>query len=300
MTVNIVCTSKPCDGLLFYSYEYCSFLNSINVSARLIIIGHRKFKNSDYLKTISSKYIHCKNIEFDNFKPAKNDVTLIMGRSMMTLPFQDMKSYSLEQQQTLRSVFGNKVIAVYSENHPVNYPKALEYFNPNQIVDLCDTEVYPKGVGRHFEKRIFFDIYKEPKEQIEFDHLFLGTNRSYYDTVLKHIWLYPDHGILTYNDDFIDPHLNNIIVPTDNLLGKFKTFVYTKNTFDPAPRIIQESQFFGKKLIYSRDPTLRDGGSVYWQRELTPPNVSAILGAMENLKDKSWVENTLSRIGGII
>ena len=21
--MNIVCTSKPCDGLLYYSYEYC-------------------------------------------------------------------------------------------------------------------------------------------------------------------------------------------------------------------------------------------------------------------------------------
>ena len=25
--LNIVCTSKPCDGLFYYSYEYCSHLN---------------------------------------------------------------------------------------------------------------------------------------------------------------------------------------------------------------------------------------------------------------------------------
>ena len=41
--LNIVCTSKPGDGLLFYSYEYCSHLNEIGIPARVCVITHRNF-----------------------------------------------------------------------------------------------------------------------------------------------------------------------------------------------------------------------------------------------------------------
>ena len=295
--VNILCTSKPCDGLLFYSYEYCSYLNSLNIKSRLIIVGHRDFNNQDYLSTISSKYIHCENIVFDNFIPDKNDVTLIMGRSMMTLPFQDIRSYSATQLKTLKLLFSNKLISVYNNNHPANYLMAVEYFTPSRVVDLCDTEVYPNGVGQHFEKKIYFEIYKEPKEEINFEFLFLGTNKRYYQTVEKYLWLYPDHGILTYNSDYINSKNNNVIVPINNLLGKFETFVYTKDTFDPAPRIIQECKHFGKKLIYSRDPELKDGGSVYWKRDIEKIDASAILEAVNQLNRPKWVNNIYSRIG---
>ena len=56
-------------------------------------------------------------------------------------------------------------------------------------------------------------------------------------------------------------------VPVKNLLGSFETYVYTKPNFDPAPRIIQECKYFGKKVLYLRDKEIQDGGPVYWKRE---------------------------------
>ena len=281
--LNIIVTSKPVDGLLYYSYEYCSYLNDIGINARVVISCHRNFSKDDYINAISAKYIHCKNIEFDSYQPSLNDITLVMGRSMITLAWQNFRDYRVDQQETIQRLFSKKVIAVYSENHPIDYPKAVEFFSPDQIIDLCDTEVYPNGVGEHFEKTINFKIYKPHTDNIQFKYLFLGTNRKYYETVQKVIDNYSDHGILTYNEDYIDIRNNNVFAPVENLMGMFETYVYTKDTFDPAPRIFQECKYFGKEVIYLRDASIVDGGSVYWKRDIKQPDVTPILNAIEKL-----------------
>jgi len=281
--INIVVTSKPVDGLLYYSYEYCSYLNSLGVDARVVIVPHRKFTKNSYIATISQKYIHCKNVEF-NITPCINDVTLIMGRSMMTLSYQDFKDYSSDQQQLLMQLFSGNVISVYSENHPAKYPLAVEFYRPKHIIDLCDKDVYPNGVGKHFEKIINFEIYKPHVTDVKFKYLFLGTNDKYYATVEKIIDQYPDHGILTYDESYVNIKNNNIFVPVENLMGMFETYVYIKETFDPAPRIFQECKYFKKEVIYLRDKSIKDGGSVYWNRDIKQPDVGPILKAVKEFQ----------------
>lgn len=277
--INIVCTSKPCDGLLYYSYEYCSYLNQMGIDSQLIIVCHRNFSRESYAKAIEEKYVHFKNVVFDKFEPGKYDITLIMGRSTMTLSYQDFEYYTADQKFTLKRLFAGKVVAVYSENHPEKYPKAVEFYAPVRIFHLCDQEVYPNGTGLHFEKTINFGIHKSPKKEQQFEHLFLGTNAKYYATVQKVIGDFPDHGIITYDDDYIDRNNNNVFAPVTNLLGKFGTFVYTKDTFDPAPRIFQECKYFGKNTIYLRDWSIQDGGSVYWNRPIKEPDIEPIMQA---------------------
>lgn len=284
LVLNIVCTSKPVDGLLYYSFEYCSYLNSIGVNTNLIIICHTNFSQADYINTISKKYIHCKNVYFEDALSGPDDITLLMGRSILTLAWQNLKNYQPDQQELLRKLFSKKVIAVYSENHPLDYPKAVGFFSPTQIIDLCDTEVYPTGIGEHFEKTINFEIYKPHIDNIQFKYLFLGTNKKYYEAIQKVIGNYSDHGILTYREEYIDVRNNNVCAPVDNLMGMFETYVYTKDTFDPAPRIVQECKYFGKQVIYLRDKTIVDGGSVYWERKITEPNVAPILNAISKFK----------------
>lgn len=287
MTINIVCTSKPCDGLLYYSYEYCSYLNEIGIDSKVIIICHRKFSQSDYINSLTSKYIHFKNVVFDNYSPTLNEITLVMGRSMITLAHLDFKSYSIEQQLSLKSLFSRDIISVYSENHPTQYPIALNFFSPKRVIDLCDTEVYPNGIGNHFEKIINFSIYKPHVDDIQFKYLFLGTNDKYYATIEKVIDQYQDHGILTYNLDYVNINRNNIFVPVKNLMGLFEIYVYTKDTFDPAPRILQECKYFNKEIIYLRDKKIIDGGSVYYKRPIKEPNVEPIINAIEKLYENN-------------
>jgi hypothetical protein len=113
--------------------------------------------------------------------------------------------------------------------------------------------------------------------------LFLGTNPEYYASVERVIDDYPDHGILTYDEKYANIKNNNIFVPVENLMSLFETYVYTKETFDPAPRIFQECKYYGKTVIYRRDKTLQDGGSVYWRRDIKEPNIQPIVDAIETL-----------------
>ena len=189
-----------------------------------------------------------------------------MGRSMLTLAYLNKHTYNNDQLLTLHLLFSGNLISVYSENHVREYPIALQYFKPKKVYDLCDHDVYVNGVGEQFEKIINFSIYKPVKEDIQFKYLFLGTNKTYYREVEKHIHNYPDHGIITYNDKFINPKLNNLIVPITNILGKFETYVYTKPNFDPAPRLFNEFRWLKKEVIYLRDKYKQDGGKVYWNR----------------------------------
>ena len=264
--VNIVCTSKPGDGLLHYSYEHCCFLNDLGINARLIIVRDPRFTRQTYLNAINECYIKNENVVFDFFTPSSNDITLIMGRSQLTLGYLNKRNYDNDQLLTLHLLFSGNLISVYSENHPKEYPIALGYFKPKKVIDLCDHDVYVNGTGDQFEKIINYSIYKPIKEDIQYKYLFLGTNEIYYKEVEKHIHNYPDHGIITYNDKFINPKLNNLIVPIKNILGKFETYVYTKPNFDPAPRLFNEFRWLKKEVIYLRDKYKQDGGKVYWNR----------------------------------
>ena len=89
---------------------------------------------------------HCKHVYFDNFVALDTEVAMVLGRSMITLP-KNWRDYTQDQQRTLTSVFKGKVLSVYSENVPKNIPKALEFLNPTEVVDLCDKEVCPMELG---------------------------------------------------------------------------------------------------------------------------------------------------------
>lgn len=263
--MNIVCTSKPFDGLFYYSYEYSRYLD-----VPLVVIVHPGFTEQDYINSIQSKYTIYKDVYFD-FTPINEDC-FILGRSVLTIAYLNRNQYTYDQLLTLHLLFSNKLISVYSENHPIEYEKALEYFKPSSIIDLCDHDVYPNGVGKHFEKRINFSIYKEPINDIQFENLYLGTNQKYYETIEGVLPTVPGtYAILTQKAEFVNKNLNNLYAPVENLLGLFETYVYTKSTFDPAPRLIQECMYFGKKILYNRDKSIRDGGFVYYSREIKEP-----------------------------
>ena len=293
--INIVCTSKPGDGLLCYSYEHCCYLNSIGIASQVVIITHRKFKEQDYLDMLEEKYVYVGNdVIFDHYTPMPNDITLIMGRSMMTLPFKDKNDYSYNQLLTMHLLFSKKLIAVYSENQHDLWQPALEYFKNTKVINLCDYEVYPDGEGQYFEKMINFSIYKPVVDDIQFDYLFLGTNDVYYSEVSKHIDKFKSHGVLTYDEKYIIMDYNNIFAPVKNLLGLFKTYVYTKTYFDPAPRLIQECKWLGKEVIYLRDKNIKDGGPVYFNRpvpteEMYKTNINMLVAMIEELNEENII-----------
>ena len=91
---------------------------------------------------------------------------------------------------------------------------------------------------------------------------------------------------MTYDAEYINNKYNNLFVPVENLMGLFETYIYTKSTFDPAPRIFQECKYYSKDVIYNRDKSIKDGGSVYWNRNIGKPNIQPILETVEELNEK--------------
>ena len=301
--INIVCTGKPGDGLLRYGYEHCCYLNSVGIKSQVIIIPNPKHTKEDYIKSITDQYKTYENVIFDYYTPNSDEITLVLGRSMITLPYLDRDRYTKDQLMTLHLLFSNKVIAIYSENHPKDYPLALEYFNNKKVYDLCDFDVYPNGVGKQYEKIINFDVYKPIKDEIQHKHLFLGTTEIYYKEIERHMNTngnYSDHGIVTYNAKWINPSLNNLFVPINNILGKFETYVYTKPNFDPAPRLFVEFKWLGKNVEYARDKVqwrdrkIIDGGRVYWNRpvptkDIYKTNINILIELIKEINEKNII-----------
>lgn len=286
----VVCTSKPSDGLLHYSFEYTNRLNEEGIDTRCLIFPHPDFDKKQYKKALFSKYKQgFKHIIFDDEVVVHwpSDGSLFMGRSMITLPFLSEHRYTKVQKYRMSELL-KKAIVVYSENHTESqYQGALMYFNARNTIDIGDTEVYNNFNGMHFEKHIYFDLYRDIEDNPVCKHLFLGTNRDYYNDAMKIIDKYEDSKIIVYKsqkgliDSYEDKH---IYVPVENLCGMFEKYVYTKRAFDPAPRLMQECKYYGKEFIYER-PDMHDGGSVYRDRPVyNKPDISTILEAVGMLK----------------
>lgn len=284
--LNLVVTGKPSDGLFFYSCEHYWKLQEQGIPVQLIVITAgagkgKQFGTHEYIGSVREKYHKTIPIIFNDYFPEPGEVNLIMGRSMLTLAYKSRAQQTDEQQWTSTLLFKNPLISVYSENHPIEYEQALKYFRPSYVVDLCDHQQYPRGRGVHFEKYIHFEYYKDPIDDVQFEHLFLGTTPSYYKWAEEVIHKYPDHGIVGYVPEYANHDLNNIVAPVNNLMGKFNKYVYVKKDFDPAPRIIQECMYYGKEFIVENTNA---GLETYLARELKTPDVTEIVKAYHEIQ----------------
>jgi len=53
--------------------------------------------------------------------------------------------------------------------------------------------------------------------------------------------------------------------------------VYTKDTVDPAPRLIQECKYHNKEIIYEAS---NKGAEIYKNRYIKKPNVKSIINEL--------------------
>ena len=111
--INIVVTSKPVDGLLHYSYEYCCLLNDNNIPARVVIIPRGNYKHANYIESLHKKYTYVKYVEDANYWPESDDISMILGRSMISIPYKEQNQYDIDTLLLLHQLFNNKLISVY-------------------------------------------------------------------------------------------------------------------------------------------------------------------------------------------
>jgi len=262
--INLIYTSRPHDGLFYYSYEYGVYLSQLGYDVRLVIYPNFGHSRSEYLDAIQYKYKIIKapvfgdRITDDFIKDTR--VNILMGRSLLLF------AKNVEQQYpNIKKLLSNNMILVYNNNHDTNtQQKMVEHFSPKTLINLCDHDVYIEKIGKHFQKSIYPDIYSEHYDHPQFEYIMNGSNERYYKKARNVLHKYPDARILTYKKHFD----NDLQMPVKNLFGLFCTYVYTKDYFDPAPRMLQESSYFKKNIIFDRNSSIRDGGYVYYNRHL--------------------------------
>ena len=157
--INIVVTSKPVDGLLHYSYEYCCQLNSNGVPARIVIIPRGKYQHKDYIKSLYEKYIYVENVVNDDYWPEPDDVSMTLGRSMVSIPYKEQTPWYTNSQmyQPYVNVDKKFVAGVYKDHKLMD---TLYPFTSSCVGSERDTEYFTKGCDKCFwcnEKKWAFE-----------------------------------------------------------------------------------------------------------------------------------------------
>ncbi len=270
MNINIIFSSYPEDGLFFYSYEHYCFLNDAGINTKFVIFLPLPSSKKNFIDMLISKY---KNVRLDKIffidgvsRIHKFDgVNLLMGSSHLHQTYRKVirRDYSLAYKVTLRAIMSNKTIVIYNKNRPEDDQQALDFFKPKELIVLNDSGIYPDTEGIEYRKFINFSEYKPIKKPTDC-YVFNGTNPTYYERVKKVISGYKNSKIIVR--EHIDDEYRDIQIkaPVKDLHAQFNKYVYTKDYFDPAPRLIQECFYYNKEVIYDRDPTFVDGGSVYY------------------------------------
>jgi len=305
--INIIFNSDYTDGLFYYSYEHFRFLLDNNIETNLVIFLRFYESKNDCIKLLKSKYINVdltlEKILFvdNNTKLSKikeydlfNKTNIIMGESHLFHAFNIIifqPEYSNTFKLLIKQIYKNKLFIIHNERNIIAAKRALDYLKPKQVIFLSDHSVFPNTKTYiHYSKRIYFDIYINPIENnIQNQYMFNGSNNLYYSNAINTIesnLKYKDFIILV-DEHKIDNYINyQKLIPVDDLLGIFDTFVYNQTMFDNAPRIIQECFYYNKNIDYNRNVDFIDGGKIYYELGMsgedfnlsTYPKILSILG----------------------
>jgi len=283
--MNIVFNSDYTDGLFYYSYEYYCFLKSKNIDVKLIIFLRYYQSKKECIEILESKYLIVdKGIIFINNQTLYSDIEtkdilnnpfLLMGISHLfhASNLLNQNIYSLNYKNILKKIYKNKLIGIYNERNIEATKKAAIRLSPKKIILLSDHLIFPNTKNSkdyiNYSKRIFFEIYRPIIEDIKAEFLFNCSNELYYKTAFFYIKnnpnRYNNNILVVYKKIYDEFYKNQYLIPVKNLLGIFKTFVYTTLIFDNAPRFLQECFYFNKNIEYKRPESLNDGGKIYYE-----------------------------------
>jgi len=230
-----------------------------NKNIKLLIINYNQEFKKELINLINDRYeISDLNIE-DN----------IIGISRKDLMYYKFDRLLIFDYGTIYKVKGliniknkHSKIIIITETHK----KDLKYY--------IDKSFYPPGCVEYYGEMPF--VYK--------DHQY--TCKFLFDRLKPLTKVEPNIFINSPNNDdfsFIDlldlPKDKNIIYKTgkhkQNLFELFDTFVYyhANKYFDPRPRLMLESYFYGKKVLYYNIHNIKDG-SYYRYKDLIKNGIS--------------------------
>jgi len=250
--INRIC------GHTFEAFDLYLFLKDYLPNKNIKILIMDKLKTSLLKEAFEDKY-------YLNFDDIKNDIIIDRNNK---LKYAKIIIYT--------SGIASYYYKLFRSNYSISFrcnPKTEFIYNDN-IFYFFDTRIYknfnlkfPKNTI-HSVKKFYFKYYKkitktEDKKLIYLNSSLRNIDIEYYKKKYNNILFVSGNK---YN------HQEVLEAPVQNLFKKFNTYIYTptKRQFDCSPRLLTESYFYDKKIIFDFDfkkyagPDYGDTG-LYWR-----------------------------------
>jgi len=244
------------DAILFVNYvnningaliDVCEYFFAIfehNKNIKLLIVNYNKIFKKDLLNLIYDRY------DLDNLDFEKNIIE-IDRIDLIKIKFNRLliTDYgTINRVKGIINIEGDKSkIIILSDLHT----DKKEY--------LINKQLYPEGCVTYYGEMPF--VYKDHQYQ----HKFLFDRYKPIQKSDKKFFIHsPENNDYSFLD-ILDIRYEDCIFKTsvhkNNLFELYSTFLYYHGAkwFDPRPRLMHESKFYGKDVIYINKPKWKDG-----------------------------------------
>jgi len=226
------------NGSLLNMIEYYLAAYEHNKNIQLLLINSNEQYKQAYIEMIKERYI------LDGLDGFENNIISIRRNALVRKRFDVTLSHSTGTVYNTKGIINTKELMVlcdyFLDNPDYFYSKALynvTYYGemPFQYKDL------------QYNFKMLFNRYKLiPHSE---DNLYIHSPQNKDRSFLKEIQL-PDKPMIFRGDTHVK-----------NFFASYKTFVYyhAHKWFDPSPRLMHESYFYGKDIMYFNKWGLKDG-----------------------------------------
>lgn len=234
------------NGSVLNAIEYYLAMLIHNSSIRLLIINYNSIFQNKLEALIKDRY---------------NTIGLDFKSNIINLNYEkDLLHYSFDRllildYSTLSKVRG--LIKLKNNKSKIIIISELHTDNPNFMIDKS---LYPKGCVEYYGEMPF--VYKDYQYTMKFLFSRYCPTCETSNNVFIHS---PNNTNYNFVDELELPEHTGILFKTgehkNKLFSLFNTFVYyhAGKWFDPHPRLMVESYFYGKKILYYNYPNVIDG-----------------------------------------
>ena len=234
------------NGSLTNIIEYFLCIYEHNKDFKLLLINSNKSNKQFYVNMIKERYI------LDDISDFENNIIVISKYKLLYQKFNKVLIHSTGTVKQIRGLVNAKQIFIISDY----WEEKPEYFFRKDLYNVTYFGEMPfQYKDKQYTFKMLFDRYKPlPYEE---DNIYIHSPQNKDRSFIDEIDL-PDKPMI-FREEGHRP----------NFFRDYKIFVYyhANKWFDPSPRLMHESFFYGKKILYFNKYNIKDG-SMYRYNDL--------------------------------
>lgn len=232
--------TRPLVGSLFNAFEYFVACYEQDKDFKLVLTGAKPEDIDYYMQIFENRY------DLSGLENIRNNIIDIERRiKLVQIRFENALVVDYSTIYMTKGLFCPKKLIVISEK----YTEDKDYFYRKDWYNVTYYGEMPFHYrDKEYRMKFLFDRFKKLNEVKE--GIYISAPQCLDEEYLEEINL-PNKPIYFKSRD---NHLNN-------LFEQFDTYVYyhCDRWFDPHPRLMIESYFYGKEILYFNKPNVKDG-----------------------------------------